>query len=116
MSTGSKRARSLRPPFIRGALTKEMNEDLIAAIAEQFRNTPLGFIRIKRNLGIIHFSDSEMEKYLKKIILATAFEDIETKGKNHYFKCFEFNTILTVNSNSFTIITAKQIEKGISVF
>ncbi|MEI6895548.1 MAG: DUF3781 domain-containing protein, partial [Colwellia sp.] len=36
----------------------------------------------------------------------------ETKGKNHYFKCVERNAILTVNSHSFTIITAKTINKS----
>ena len=88
-----------------------MNETLKISIAEKFRNTPLGFFRIKRNLDIFHFSDSKTETYLRKIILSTPLEDIETKGKNHYFKCFKSNVILTVNSHTFTIITAKKIDK-----
>ena len=88
-----------------------MNETLRISIAEQFRNTTLGFLRIKRNLNILHFSDAETESYLKKIILSTPLEDIEAKGKNFYFKHFKSNAILTVNSHSFTIITAKQIFK-----
>ena len=88
-----------------------MNEALKISIAEQFRNTTLGFLRIKRNLDILHFSEAETETYLKKIILSTPLEDIETKGKNYYFKYFKSNVILTVNSHSFTIITAKQIYK-----
>ena len=88
-----------------------MNETLRISIAEQFRNTTLGFLRIKRNLDILHFSDAETEAYLQNIILATPLEDIEAKGKNYYFKYFESNAILTVNSHSFTIITAKQIYK-----
>ena len=87
-----------------------MNESLKISIFNQFRNTPMGFIRIRKNLNILNLSDSETEKYLKKIILSTSIEDIETKGKNHYFKCFKYNAILTVNSHSFTIITAKQIK------
>jgi hypothetical protein len=83
-----------------------MNVNLRTLIADQFRNTSLGFFRIKRN-----FSDSETEDFLREIILSTPLSDIETKGKNHYFKCFECNAILTVNSRSFTIITAKQIDK-----
>ena len=71
----------------------------------------MGFLRIKKNLDILHFSDAETETYLKKILLSTPLEDIETKGKNYYFKYFEGNSILTVNSHSFTIITAKQIVK-----
>ncbi len=70
----------------------------------------MGFIRIRKNLNIANSSDNETESYLKKIILSTPIENIETKGKNHYFKCFEHNAILTVNSHSFTIITAKQIK------
>lgn len=80
-------------------------------IANQFRNTSLGFLRIKKNLDIINFSDSETEIFLRKIILSTPMSNIETKGKNHYFKCYEYNTILTINAYSFTIITAKQINK-----
>jgi hypothetical protein len=88
-----------------------MNEALRISIAEKFKNTTLGFLRIKRNLSILHFSDDETETYLKEILLSTPLVDIEAKGKNFYFKCFESNTILTVNSHSFTIITAKQICK-----
>ena len=88
-----------------------MNETQRMLIADGFRNTPLGFMRIKRNLNIIEFTDSETEYYLRKIILSTTMEDIEKKGKNYYFKCFEHNAILTINSHSLTIITAKQINK-----
>jgi hypothetical protein len=87
-----------------------LNEILKISISNQFRNTPMGFIRIRKNLNISNSSDSETENYLKKILLSTPIEDIETKGKNHYFKCFKHNAILTVNSYSFTIITAKQIK------
>lgn len=92
-------------------LANKMNAALRTLIASQFRNTSLGFLRIKRNLGIVHFTDSETEIFLRRIILSTPLQDIETKGKNYYFKCIEYNAILTVNSHSFTIITAKQIEK-----
>jgi hypothetical protein len=88
-----------------------MDDNLKATIADQFKNTELGFLRIKKNLNIDHFTDGETEKYLREIILSTPLECVETKGKNHYFKCFEHNAILTVNSYAFTIITAKQLEK-----
>ena len=93
-----------------------MNEALKISIAKKFRNTPLGFLRIKRNLDIFHSSDTETKAYLRKIILSTPLEDIKTKGKNHYFKCFRNNSILTVNSHTFTIITAKQIDKKQTAF
>ncbi len=88
-----------------------MNQILKLSIAEKFRNTSMGFLRIKRNLDIVKYSDSETETYIRKTILSTPLEEIETKGKNYYFKCFKNNTILTVNSHTFTIITAKQINK-----
>ncbi len=87
-----------------------MNKDLKESIAENFKNTKLGFLRIKRNLQMDIYSDCETEKYLRKIILSTPLELIETKGKNHYFECARFNAILTINSHSLTVITAKQID------
>ena len=89
-----------------------MNEALKVSIIKGFKNTPLGFVRIRKNLNITHFSDIETEGYLKEVLLSTPLEDIETKGKNHYFKCVERNAILTVNSHSFTVITAKTINKS----
>jgi len=87
-----------------------MNEILRLSIADQFRNTPMGFIRIRKNLRISNLSDNELESYLKKVILSTPIDAIETKGKNYYFWCLKYNAVLTVNSHTFTIITAKQIK------
>ena len=92
-----------------------MDDNLKTTIVDQFKNTELGFFRIKRNLKIAHFSDEETETYLKQILVSTPLQYIETKGKNHYFKCPEYNAILTVNSRTFTIITAKKIEKSTPV-
>lgn len=86
-----------------------MDEILRTSIANNFENTPMGFLRIRKNLDICHFSDSETEVYLKKVISSTLLEDIETRGKNYYFRCSEKNAILTINSHSFTVITAKTI-------
>ena len=88
-----------------------MNETLKLSISNEFRNTQMGFIRIKKNLDISNLSDDKIELYLKEIILSTPIEDIESIGKNHYFKNIHHNVILTVNSHTFTIITAKQIIK-----
>ncbi len=68
-------------------------------------------VRIKKNLGITHFTNIETEKYLKEIILTTPLDTIETKGKNHYFKHSKYNAILTVNAYTFTIITAKKLKR-----
>jgi len=88
-----------------------MNETLKLSISNEFSNTQMGFIRIKKNLDITNLSDDKTEIYLKEIILSTPIEDIESIGKNHYFKNIKYNAILTVNSHTFTIITAKQINK-----
>ena len=89
-----------------------MNEALRKTIADQFRNTSLGLLRIKRNLGLSACSDIETEDLLRTMILSAPLEEIETKGKNHYFRCFAFNAVLTVNSATFTVITAKRINKA----
>ena len=88
-----------------------MNETQRTSIADKFRNTQLGFLRIKKNLEITEFTDFETEKHLKNIILSTPLESIERKGKNYYFICSEFNTVLTINAYTLTIITAKKVSR-----
>lgn len=88
-----------------------MDETLRTSITNRFKNTSLGFLRIKKNLEITHFTDIETEKYLRKIILSTPLYAVEQKGKNYYFKCLKYNAVLTVNAHTFTIITAKKIRK-----
>jgi len=96
-------------PSIDTVSNTKMNETLRSLISEKFKNTPLGFLRIKKNLRKSEFTDNEIEMHLRMIIISTPLEDITTKGKNHYFKCCEHNSILTINANTFTVITAKQI-------
>jgi len=88
-----------------------MNTTLKTQIANEFKNTVLGFVRIKRNLNINHFSNAETEAYLKETILSTPLEAIEKNGKNYYFKCLKNNALLTINSYTLTVITAKQMTK-----
>lgn len=56
-------------------------------------------------------SDGEIERILRKSILSTPLNNVEKKGKNYYFKCFEYDAVLTINSHTLTIITAKKIVK-----
>jgi hypothetical protein len=86
-----------------------MNKYLKTSIVKNFRNTELGFLRIRKNLKIQDYSDRATENYLRGILLSTPLDCIEKKGKNYYFTSTKFNAILTVNSHSLTIITAKQI-------
>ena len=49
-----------------------MNESLKLSISNEFKNTKMGFMRIKKNLDIANLSDDETEIYLKEIILSTS--------------------------------------------
>jgi len=66
---------------------------------DKLHTTELGVSRIKRNLNI----NEDVVEYCKKIIL-NKNSDIYKKGKNYY--CENNNIIITINSYSYTIITA----------
>jgi hypothetical protein len=72
--------------------------DLILNI-DKIHTTDLGVIRIKRNLNI----DGDVVDYCKKLILDSSSK-IYKKGKNWY--CENDNVRITINSYSYTIITA----------
>lgn len=76
-------------------------------IAENFKNTELGLIRIARNLGLSGMSDDEIVNHCRKIILSTPVQEIEVHGKNYYVNSNKHSAILTVNRSSLGIITAK---------
>ena len=82
-------------------LVSYMNEkEMLIRNIRKIHTTPLGVERIKKNLNI---DTGDVVKYCVDII---ADEDsvVKKNGKNYYvlFK----NTEITVNSSSFTIITA----------
>ena len=66
---------------------------------DKIHTTDLGIIRIKRNLNI----DTNVIEYCKNKILDKN-SNIYIKGKNYY--CEIDNIIITINSYSYTIITA----------
>ena len=66
---------------------------------EKIHTTKMGIERIKKKLNI----NEDVVEYCKNIILDKNC-DIVKKGKNYY--CTLNNTIITVNSYSYTIITA----------
>jgi len=78
-----------------------MNEILLANI-DKIHTTMLGINRIKKNLKI----DCDVINYCKKIILDIN-SVIYKKGKNWY--CENNNVRITINSFSYTIITAHKI-------
>ena len=66
----------------------------------QIHTTPMGVERIKRNLRL---SEGDVVAYCKEKIASQNCE-ITRQGKNYYCKIDDI--IITVNSFSFTIITA----------
>ena len=74
--------------------------DLLLNI-DKIHTTKMGFDRIKRNLGI----NEDVVNYCKNKIKDNNCI-INKKGKNYY--CEIDNIIITINSYSYTIITAKK--------
>ena len=66
---------------------------------DRIHTTPLGEKRIAKNLGV----KGDATEYCKKIILK-ADTEIDREGKNYY--CKNGFEEITVNSYSYTIITA----------
>ena len=80
-----------------------MDKDILSENIDKIHTTKLGINRIKNNLHL----DGDVIDYCKKIIL-NKDTVIYKNGKNYY--C-EFNNIrLTINSYSYTIITAHLIK------
>ncbi len=76
------------------------DKELLIPHIDELHTTPLGVERIKRNLK---FDSNDVVNYIKSLILEKNCI-VYKKGKNFY--C-QFNQILiTVNANSYTVITA----------
>ena len=69
---------------------------------DKIHTTKMGIDRIKRNLKL---DDIDVVEYLKNKIKDKK-SNIYKKGKNYY--CEINNIIITINSYSYTIITAKR--------
>lgn len=67
---------------------------------DEIHTTELGVKRIKNNLGL---NDDNVVEYCNEI-LKNEKSTVEKKGKNYYV--YYNDIILTINSSSFTIITA----------
>lgn len=70
---------------------------------DKIKTTPLGVERIKKNLNI---DCSDVIGYCKELIQSELLI-VSKKGKNYY--CIVNNCCLTINSYSYTIITAHLI-------
>lgn len=72
---------------------------------ENLHTTPLGVMRIKRNLCL----DVEDVVAWCKDVVGNEKSEIERKGKNYYVRYQD--CILTINAYSYTIITAHLSKK-----
>ncbi|MDN3618595.1 DUF3781 domain-containing protein [Polaribacter undariae] len=79
-----------------------------AEILEKHCYTELVYLRINKKLKTA-FSKDEIEKFIRKVLEETTIENYLKKGKNFYISNFENNIRITVNSNTFRIITVDRI-------
>ena len=72
--------------------------------------TKLVYQRINKKLNA-NFSEEETEQLIKKVLEETELAKFEKIGKNFYISNSDHNIRVTVNSNTFRIITVDKIEK-----
>lgn len=72
--------------------------------------TVLVYQRINKKLNA-DFSKDETEKLIRQILEDTAIENYIKKGKNFYVSSEEDNIRITINSNTFRVITVDKIRK-----
>ena len=77
-----------------------MNKEILLANIDKIHTTEMGIGRIKKNLKL---NNNDIVEYCKNQILNKSCK-IYKKGKNWY--CETDNIIITINSYSYTIITA----------
>lgn len=81
-----------------------MNNEVLLENINQIHTTPRGIDRIKKNLNL---NTNNVVEYCKNKILNEKC-NIYKQGKNWY--CEIDNIIITVNSYSYTIITAHKVK------
>ncbi|HPG33932.1 MAG: DUF3781 domain-containing protein [Lentimicrobiaceae bacterium] len=72
--------------------------------------TALVYNRINKKLGL-HGSNEQIENLIADILKETDEKLILRKGKNYYISNAERNIRLTINSNTFRVITADKLKK-----
>ena len=81
-----------------------------AKILKSICYTELVYGRINKKLNS-NYSKSQIEKLLSNIIENTKEKYFEKSGKNFYISNIENNIRITVNSNTFRVITVDRISK-----
>lgn len=79
-------------------------------ILENICYTELVYGRINKKLNI-QFSKKQIEEFVFKILKETEERFFSKIGKNFYIVNIENNVKITINSNTFRIITADRLER-----
>lgn len=79
-------------------------------ILENICYTELVYGRINKKLNI-KFSRNKIEEFIYKILKETEEQFFSKSGKNYYIENTANNVRLTINSNTFRIITADKIQR-----
>ncbi len=77
-------------------------------ILEHICYTALVYERINKKLNI-KFSKTQIEEYILTILKETDINLFTKTGKNYYVINVEYNIRITINSNTFRIITVDKI-------
>jgi len=78
-------------------------------ILENVCYTELVYERINKKLNI-KFSKEQIEEYVLKILKETDMDFFTKTGKNYYVMNTKNNIRITINSNTFRIITVDKIK------
>lgn len=78
-------------------------------ILERICYTELAYERINKKLNI-QFSKKQIEEYILNILKETDINFFTKTGKNYYVMNVEYNIQITINSNTFRIITVDKIK------
>lgn len=82
-------------------------------ILENVCYTELVYSRINKKLNI-DFSKKEIAVFILKILKETESKFISKRGKNYYFINIENNIRVTINSNTYRIITVDKLDNLIA--
>lgn len=72
--------------------------------------TDLVYKRINKKLST-DLSNRQIELYIEGILINTDESFYEKTGKNYYVSNIEYNIRITINSNTYRVITVNRIEK-----
>jgi hypothetical protein len=77
-------------------------------IIENICYTELVYQRINKKLKV-NYSKKEIEELIVKVLKATDEKFFTRTGKNYYVSNSEYNIRITINSNTFRVITVDEI-------